>query len=69
MNVYVFKTSVEENTLERVNQLLDGVLSGSTWSFDLEDRDRILRIVSEGFDVGSMTASLISEGFYVEELE
>ncbi|KAB2814003.1 hypothetical protein [Phaeocystidibacter luteus] len=69
MNVYVFKTSVEENTLEHVNQLLDGVLSGSSWSFDLEDRDKILRIVCDELDTTLLTTCFNNEGFFIEELE
>lgn len=69
MNVYVFKTSVEENTLERVNQLLDGVLSGSSWSFDLEDREKILRIVCDKLDTSLLTTCFNNEGFFIEELE
>lgn len=46
--IYIFKTSVK--TSIRVKQLkphIDTILPAEKWNFDLQDRDKILRIDSE----------------------
>ncbi|MFZ1686695.1 MAG: hypothetical protein WAU70_04700 [Flavobacteriales bacterium] len=48
--VLVFKTSVAHRTdVEQLRPLLDRTLAGfARWNFDLEDRDRILRVENGG---------------------
>ena len=45
-DVLVFRTSVENNDqVHALRPMLDELIaSGGRWSFDLEDRDRILRV-------------------------
>ncbi|WPO79363.1 hypothetical protein [Flavobacterium sp. KACC 22761] len=46
--IYVFKTTVDSQTkLEQASALLDELLPKTSWNFDLEDCDNILRIDSE----------------------
>jgi hypothetical protein len=46
--IYIFKTSVDTKLkFELATVLLNGLLPNSSWNFDLEDCDNILRIDSE----------------------
>ena len=45
--IHVFKTTVKtENEVEQLKPYIDIVLPPTKWNFDLEDRDKILRIDS-----------------------
>ncbi|WP_162847703.1 hypothetical protein [Flavobacterium foetidum] len=46
--IYVFKTSVDNpSKFESASALLNELLPGTLWNFDLEDCDNILRIDSD----------------------
>ncbi|MEM1119961.1 MAG: hypothetical protein AAGJ18_05895 [Bacteroidota bacterium] len=46
--IYVFKTSITSNVeVQLVNSTLQKVPTIKKWSFDLEDCDNILRVVSK----------------------
>ena len=69
VEVYVFKTSVEQKDLDQLEMILNSILPYSRWNFDLEDCDNILRIESE-IDISKITCSrLNAEGYLCEELE
>jgi hypothetical protein len=68
MNVFVFKTSVKEQDLIRLNPILNHLLSGKKWNFDLTDCDRILRIESQKDISTSVCACLNELGFVCLEL-
>lgn len=68
--VHVFRTSVNNNLeIKRVQPLLNGLLGeGEKWNFDLEDRDKILRV--EGYtDAESIMHRIRLAGFTCDELE
>ena len=47
-NIYVFKTSVINKTqINRLKPKINSIIAISTWNFDLEDCDKILRVESE----------------------
>ena len=46
--IYVFKTSVDsQSKFESASTLLQELLPDTSWNFDLEDCDNILRVDSE----------------------
>lgn len=68
--IYVFKTSVSTKAaVKKIRPALDNLLAVSAWNSDLEDRDRILRIESNGAEVTEQTIMLLRDnGFTCEEL-
>jgi hypothetical protein len=68
--IYVFKTSVKTKIqAKKLKPHIDNVLSKAKWNFDLEDRDKILRIDSEENIVLKIIDLLNIHKFYCEELE
>lgn len=67
MKVLLFKTSVKYgHEVEQVKDLLNDLLQGDRWTFDLDDCDHVLRIVSDKIGHTDITGLLHSEGFYCE---
>lgn len=70
MNVLVFKTDVSEDIEVRaVNALLTTVPGISKWNFDLDDCDRILRIVAANVHANAVEQLLETVGIRCRELE
>ena len=68
--IFVFKTSVKSNLqIKELKPRLDKLLPNATWNFDLEDRDKILRIDSEENIVLSIIDLLKNHNICCEELE
>ncbi len=69
--IWVFKTSVRTRTEARnISEILRSiVLSGGSWSFDLDDCDKVLRIESEKLEITSLQLALAQEGVVCEELD
>ena len=69
--VLVFRTSVKSHDqVDVLRPLLDLTIAGSgEWNFDLEDRDRILRVEAEGMVRERIKALLNRLGFACEALE
>ncbi len=68
--ILVFKTSVQTKTqIERLKPHLDNLLSESTWNFDLEDCNNILRIESKNTLETTVIELLKNQNFDCEELE
>lgn len=68
--VFVFKTSVKTQTqAKKLKQPIDKLLPNTTWNFDLEDCDKILRIDSEKNIVLEIKELLTIHKFNCEELE
>lgn len=69
--VYVFKTNI--NTAEEAKKasvFINKIVNNSSWNFDLEDCDRILRIViADDLDVSHLEQAFFDNGFYCCELE
>jgi len=68
MNVYVFKTSINQNDERLVNSTLRSIIPQSRWSFDLEDCDKILRVESEKDIVEILCYNLEIKGINCIEL-
>ena len=68
--VLVFKTSVE--TVQEaltLKPLLDQLLASSTWNFDLDDCDNILRVKSNNNIACHIIETLAEQGYLCEELD
>jgi len=68
--VYVFKTSVKrKKSVRRISSVLDELLPGAKWNFDLEDCDRILRVESKTDMTAAVIKALNGLGFDCQELQ
>ena len=69
MIVSVYKTNITTKTrLRKVKPVLNRILLGSKWNFDLEDCDKILRVESPQSPSGLLIAELCKIGIHCEEL-
>ncbi|MBB6497912.1 hypothetical protein [Pedobacter cryoconitis] len=69
MNIIIFKTSVQDyEDLVCVEPALNSFLGERNWSFDLEDEDKILRVVSPELCTVAVEQLLIEYGFLCIEL-
>jgi len=70
MDILVFVTNVANKTaVSRVKPLLTAVPAIVDWNFDLDDCDRILRIVSHNLSPRKVESLLQTAGFACYELE
>lgn len=70
MNVLVFTTSVSEpEQITEVSPLLTAVEAIEDWNFDLEDCDKILRVVANNISPRFIEVMLQNAGFNCMELE
>ena len=70
MNVYVFKTSITNQHLNQVEQIINALIPDSSkWNFDFEDCDNILRVESRQDIAEKVCAGLRQSGFSCKELE
>jgi hypothetical protein len=68
--IYVFKTSVKtKSAAKELRPHLDGLSKPNSWNFDLEDRDKILRITGPREILGKTIKLLQDHGYECEELE
>ncbi len=67
--IYVFKTSVQtKKDVKRLKPFLNDMLQQAQWNFDLEDCDRIFRIITLA-EISTAVISLLQDnGFECEEL-
>ncbi len=67
--IYVFKTSLKsQKSLEELTPQLNQLVGPSNWHVDLEDCDRILRIISRRNVSLEMRKTLHACGYTCEEL-
>ncbi len=70
MEVLVFKTNVPDaNEVTKVQPLLNSISTISQWNFDLDDEDRILRVVATGLPPRFVELALNGAGYQCTELE
>lgn len=69
--VFVFRTSVLTTAhVDALRPLLQGCLSEEArWNFDLEDREKILRVEGRNIVAGSVIQTIQAAGFTCEELD
>lgn len=69
MIISIYKTDINTKTkLRKAKPVLNRILLGSKWNFDLEDCDKILRVESEKICSNFLTAELFKIGINCEEL-
>lgn len=69
MEILVFKTNVtSKKKVNIVAPLLTSFPSIRHWNFDLQDRDKVLRIEAAGLSPNLVETLLITAGFHCEEL-
>ncbi len=70
MEVLVFTTSISApEQVKKVKPLLKAVHLIKEWNFDLEDRDNILRVVTNGLSPRYIETLLQNAGFKCLELD
>ena len=70
MNVLVFKTSVtQQEQVSKVSALLTSIPHIKRWNFDLDDCDRILRVITDRVLPRHVETVLQTAGFNCQELE
>lgn len=70
MEILVFKTNVtSKKKVSRIAPLLTSFPTIRQWNFDLEDRDKVLRIEATGLNPGSVESLLLMAGFHCQELD
>jgi hypothetical protein len=69
MIISVYKTDVNtKSKLRKVEPILNRILLGSKWNFDLEDCDKILRVESDKSCSEFLIKELYKIEIYCEEL-
>ena len=69
-NVLVFATNIEtENDKQKISNILDGNTEIQQWTLDLEDIDRVLRIVSDTLSEEQIITLLDNKNFNCSALE
>jgi len=70
MEVLVFKTNVtSKKKVSKVSALLTSFPAIVQWNFDLDDCDKVLRVVAKGINPGSVESLLHNAGFNCQELD
>lgn len=69
MMVLIFKTNIKLNQTQYVKELLQGVYGVQSISFDLEDCDKILKVVSNHKQIEFVEGLLSSKGILCKELD
>ena len=68
--IFIFKTNVSSRELVgKVEVVLKSISQIKQWSFDLDDCDRVLRIVSLNLEPMMIEQLLGTEGIYCEHME
>ncbi len=67
--IFVFKTSIKtKSQVLKLKPQLDQILPNAKWNFDLQDCDKILRIICEENIILKTIHLLNSQNFHCEEL-
>jgi hypothetical protein len=70
MEVLVFKTNLRyKKQIDAVATRLDQINDINRWNFDLDDKDKILRIETAKISPGIIENTLQQAGYFCEELE
>jgi hypothetical protein len=70
MEVLVFKTNVtSKRQVSKAGALLTSYPSIQQWNFDLDDCDKVLRVVATDLQPGSVESLLQTAGFNCRELD
>jgi len=68
--IFIFKTNAEtQEHVRQVSALFQPVVSITHWSFDLEDCDRVLRVVASGLRPDAIERLVMTAGIRCEHME
>lgn len=69
-NIFIFKTNIQtEFDKLRIKNVLDASFRVLKWNIDMDDADRVLRIVSDSLTPGQIISVMDYVGFECAELE
>jgi hypothetical protein len=69
-NILIFKTNISSQAQkENAKQILDNIDHIHEWSIDMEDVDRVLRVVSHNTNTNEIINKLTKAGYECSELE
>ncbi len=69
-NIFIFKTNIQtEFDKLRIKNVLDASQKVLTWNIDMDDADRVLRVVSDSLKPEQIISVLDYIGFECTELE
>ena len=68
MQILVFKTNINKRLLKPTAQLFDGKQDITRWTVDLEDKDKVLRVVSNDNNPHLIIEHLKNIGIKCQEL-
>ncbi len=69
MDIFIFRTSIHTADDQlRVSQVFDNLLGVSKWTVDLDDCDRVLRVVCTGLAPSHIEHGIRALGYECEEL-
>jgi hypothetical protein len=54
--------------MNRLSPLLDQLANGGRWSVDLDDCDKVLRLISDSTSTQEVISYITDAGFFCEEL-
>ena len=70
MEVLVFKTSIAApGHIKAIKPHLNSLSGVTNWNFDLEDIDKILRIMGTNISASEVESKIRQAGYYCEELK
>ena len=70
MEILVFKTNVtSKKKVSKISPLLTSVPTIKQWSFDLDDCDKVLRVVATELNTGFVESLLQAAGFKCQMLD
>lgn len=68
-HILIFCTSLQNGgDVRKIAPLIEGLPGMLSWSVDLEDCDKVLRVVSEGMRAGRVIDTLRQTGFNIHEM-
>ena len=68
MYILLFKTNIETVHIGKVEKTLNGLVGISRWSIDIEDSDRVLRVVTTYLKSNQITKIIQNLGLQCEEM-
>jgi hypothetical protein len=69
MQVLIFRTNINSSKeMNRLSPLLDQLANGGRWSVDLDDCDKVLRLISDSTSTQEVISYITDAGFFCEEL-
>ena len=69
LECYVFKTNIEsEIQIDYLKPFLNHIVSCNRWNFDLEDIDKVFRLIANQSEKADVEKLFVKLSFYIEEL-